>query len=168
MKKEDYQALRELLKEFREEAAELKARIEEHDGRVKEAELRLKTIQDSEPEDRKIFSPRRVEVLYKEEIGRIKEEKAVHEEQIQRLCSRREVLERRISRLEAVCRHQREHARSRRDASLMELENIIGRIESSSGYIDRNPIQARQELAIIAKSLREIMDRMRDGGISGP
>ena len=38
MKKEDYQVLRELLKEFREEDAELKARIEEHDGRVKEAE----------------------------------------------------------------------------------------------------------------------------------
>ena len=43
MKKEDYQVLRELLKEFREEDAGLKARIEEHDGRVKEAELRLKT-----------------------------------------------------------------------------------------------------------------------------
>ncbi len=45
----------------------------------------------------------------------------------------------------------------------MDLENIIGRIENSSGYIDRNPIQARQELAIIAKSLRELVDRMREG-----
>lgn len=163
MKKEDYQALQEMLKEFREEAAELQARIEKYEERVKEAELYLKAIQDSEPEDRKVFSPRRVEVLYKEEIGRIKEEKAVHEEQIQRLCSQREVLEKRISRLEAVCRHQRERARRRRDASLMDLENIIGRIENSSGYIDRNPIQARQELAIIAKSLRELVDRMREG-----
>ena len=79
MKKEDYQALQEMLKEFREEAAELQARIEKYEERVKEAELYLKAIQDSEPEDRKVFSPRRVEVLYKEEIGRIKEQKALHE-----------------------------------------------------------------------------------------
>ena len=102
MKKEDYQALQEMLKEFREEAAELQARIEKYEERVKEAELYLKAIQDSEPEDRKVFSPRRVEVLYKEEIGRIKEEKAVHEEQIQRLCSQREVLEKRISYLRGL------------------------------------------------------------------
>ena len=165
---QDYNALQEVLSELRRQAESVEAQIEERLGYIREAQIHLQAIEDLEPEDRKIFSPRRVEVLYKEEIGRIKEEKAVHEEQIRRLCSRREVLERRISRLEAVCRHQREHARSRRDASLMELENIIGRIESSSGYIDRNPIQARQELAIIVKSLREIMDRMRDGGTSGP
>ena len=163
MKKEDYQALQEMLKEFREEAAELQARIEKYEERVKEAELYLKAIPDSEPEDRKVFSPRRVEVLYKEEIGRIKEQKALHEEQIRQLCGERDVIGRRISRLETVCRHQRDRARSRRDASLMDLEKIIGRIESSSGYIDRNPVQARQELAIIAKSLRELVDRMREG-----
>ena len=52
MKKEDYQALQEMLKEFREEAAELQARIEKYEERVKEAELYLKAIQDSEPEDK--------------------------------------------------------------------------------------------------------------------
>ena len=57
MKKEDYQVLRELLKEFREEDAGLKARIEEHDGRVKEAELRLRPYRTRSLRTERYFPP---------------------------------------------------------------------------------------------------------------
>ncbi len=159
---EDYKPLYDMLEEFREEEAGLQARIEEHEAQAREAEIHLKAIEDTEPEDRKVFSPRRAEILYKEEIEKIKARKVLHEEQKQRLCSEKAIIERRISRLEEVCRHQRASDRSKHDASLMELENLIGRIESSSAYIDRNPIQARQELAIIAESLRRMLVRMRE------
>lgn len=158
---EDYQALHEMLEEFRLEAGELQARIEEHARYIREAKMHLRAIVDSEPEDRKVFSPRKAEVLYKEEVKKIEKGKALHEEARQRLCEEKAVIEGRIARLEAVCRHQREPAGGRWEGSLTDLEKIADRIQGSSSYIDRNPIQARQELAIIAKSLKETVARMR-------
>ncbi len=159
---EDYQVLHEMLEEFRREAGELQARIEEYAAYIREAELHLRAIVDSEPEDRKVFSPRKAEVLYKEEIQKIEKQKALHEERRLRLCEEKSVIEGRVARLEAVCRHQREPAGSRWEGSLTDLEKIAERIQGSGSYIDRNPIQARQELAIIAKSIKETVARMRE------
>ena len=43
-----------------------------------------------------------------------------------------------------------------------ELGGLAEKILQSSAWIERNPVQARQDLAIIARRLKEAVDRGRD------
>ena len=169
MKSEDRNALFEMLNEFRREAAEMEVQIQEHLGCIREAEVYLRVFENLEPEDKKVFSPRKMEILYKEEIDRIKEEKSSHEERNRGLCARKAVIDGRIEKLETVLNHEKKDSSSRADAakkqqyaSVKRLKEIIGKIEKSSLFIEKSPMQARQDFAIIAKSLREIVDKMQD------
>ena len=166
---EDCNALYEMLKEFRLEAAELDTQIGERLGYIREAEAHLRAFENLEPEDKKFFSPRKVEVLYKEEIDRIKEEKSSHERQNHELRARKAVIDGRIEKLEAVLSHEKEdfsareeETSKRQNASVRSIREIVSKIEKSSAFIEKSPIQARQDFAIIAKSLREIADDMQN------
>lgn len=169
MRLEDYNALYEMLNEFRLEAAELEKQIEERLGYIREAEAHLRAFENLEPEDKKFFSPRKVEILYKEEIDRIKEEKSSHERQNHELRARKAVIDGRIEKLEAVLSHEKkdfsvraEKTKERQNASVKSLREIVSKIEKSSAFIEKSPIQARQDFAIIAKSLRKIADNMQN------
>ena len=166
---EDCNALHEMLNEFRRETAELEAQIQGHLGCIREAEAHLRAFENLEPEDKKVFSPRKVEILYKEEIHRIKEEKSFREEQNRVLCGRKAVIDERIKKLETVLDHEKnefssraEAAKKQQNAAVKSLKEIIGKMEKSSAFIEKSPIQARQDFAIITKSLREIVDKMQD------
>ncbi len=52
-------------------------------------------------------------------------------------------------------------ARDLHDISLQNLTHLIHKIELSSMYIDKDPIQAKLELSIISKRLRETIDEIR-------
>lgn len=52
-------------------------------------------------------------------------------------------------------------ARDLHDISLQNLTHLIHKIELSSMYIDTDPIQAKLELSIINKRLRETIDEIR-------
>ena len=162
---EDYAFIRGMLQDFRGEAQKLEVQIAEHLGLIREAEAHLRAFEDKEPEDKKVFSPRRTEALHKERMDRIKEEKASHEESCREMSARKAVIDRRVERIESVLSHEekelsshKEAEEGRRSAALKSMEELIDRIEKSSSYMERNPVQARQDLAIIAKSLREAVD----------
>ena len=76
----DYEALRGLLEEFRREAAQLDAQIDDTARKIREAEAFLAVYTDSQPDDIRVFSPRKAEILYKEEIRQKEKEKSVYEE----------------------------------------------------------------------------------------
>lgn len=155
---EDYNALHEIVRERRLEAEELKVRIEEQSGYIREAKARLLAMENLEPEDKKVFSPRKADVLYKEEIRKIKEEKSLHEENSRLLQERKAVIDSQIAKLEEILEHEKKDFATQ--FCQKELKEIIGKIKSSSQFIDRNPIQARQDFAIIAKALQEIVKKM--------
>lgn len=52
-------------------------------------------------------------------------------------------------------------ARDLHDTSLQNLTHLIHKIELSSMYIDKDPVQAKLELSIISKRLRETIDEIR-------
>lgn len=166
---EDYNTLYEVLNERRRESEELKVRIEEHHSHIMEAGVHLKAIEGLETEDRNIFSPRKADILYKEEIRKIKEEKYFHEERSRSFQERKTVVDCQVAKLTTVLEHQKkdsfafsEETQSQYKKQLKDLKEIIDRIEYSSAFIEKNPIQARQDFLIIAKSLREIVDRLRE------
>ena len=55
-----------------------------------------------------------------------------------------------------------EGAKKQYEASMEELGGLAEKILQSSAWIERNPVQARQDLAIIARRLKEAVDRVRD------
>lgn len=53
-------------------------------------------------------------------------------------------------------------ARDLHDTSLQNLTHLIHKIELSSLYIDKDPIQAKLELSIVEKSLRKTIEEIRN------
>nr|WP_300838155.1 hypothetical protein [uncultured Acetatifactor sp.] len=164
---DDMNALQEVVRYLRCQADTLQTQIEEELEVIKEAQLHLQTIENLEPEDRKIFSPRSMDV-YKEKIQMTRTEKSFHEDRNKVLLERKAVLDNQITKLETVLQHQQreisaEKKRIQKQFQVFwkKLEEIISRIEKSSASIDRNPIQARQDFVIIAKTLQEAVENMK-------
>lgn len=165
---DDYDKLNGLLEEFLEEAAEADAQISDTARCIRETDAYLATYTGAEPDDVKVFSPRKMEMLYKEEIQKKKEEKSIYEERNRDLLRRKELLDRRIADLQDILSRRKQDFSSRMEsakeqykASMKELDSLADKIGESSGHIDKNPFQARQDFAIIAKRLRETTEHLR-------
>ena len=168
MRAEDYNKLYGLLEAFLGEATEVDEQLSDNTRRIRETDAYLATYTGEEPDDVKVFSPRKMEILYKEEIQKKKEEKSVYEERSQCLCRRKEVLDGRIADLQDILSRQKQDLSSRMEAareqyraSVKELDSLADKIGESSGYIEKNPFQARQDFAIIAKRLKDTAEGLR-------
>ena len=167
MRLEDYEELCEMLGELRQEAVELELQIDRNLRYIREAEAHLTAFMGSEPDDVKVFSPRKTETVHRSEIGRIKSEKSVYEEQNKELEKRKNILDKRIAGFEEILdRQSRENSKNRKEEERQEicpeeLDELISKIEKSSACIDRNPIQAKQDFALTVRYLRAFSDKVR-------
>lgn len=164
---EDYNVLTELLEDLKREAGEADRAIEANLRRIRETEAYVEAFTDAESEDFKVFSPRRAEVLHKEELQDARQRILAYQRENEELTERRKLLHGRMGRLRELLDHmERETQRQVREAgelqakTLQSLRALAERIDRSSACIERNPIQARQEFAIIGKSLRELAEEM--------
>ena len=171
---DDYNTLNEMLQEFRRESEEMSVEIDCNLRHIREAEVYLKAFTELESDDYKVFSPRKAGIIHKEEIEKIRGEKAGYEEKNRELSRKREILTARIAKLENVLRRQNYDFDSQTGAArelqhevVQKLEELVHKMELSSVGIDRNPIQARQDFAIIGKCLKEIVDKIRDTAKTG-
>ena len=172
---EDYNSLNEMWSELSQEASELETQIQYNLRCIREAEAYMNTFLKSETEDYKVFSPRKAEVIYKEEIQEAKNKIIFHEEDNKELYLKKNVIDGRMKKIEKILNHQNRNltflsvqeedrqriARDLHDTSLQNLAHLIHKIELSALYIDKDPIQAKLELAVIGKCLRETIDEIR-------
>ena len=79
MRLDDYNTLKEMLSEFRREVTEIEEELYSDTERIRDMDARLRVFTDAEPEDFKVFSPRKMEAVHREEIKRIRQEKSVCE-----------------------------------------------------------------------------------------
>lgn len=161
---DDYNALNEMLGTFRQEADEMDIQIQNNLRRMKELEIYLQSLVGVESEDFKVFSPRKAEVIYKEEIGKTQKQIKEFEEQNKELCSKRDILYGRIHTIEEILGHyntdfvaQTESMKNLLIYSMEDLNQLIQKLEMSSAYIDKNPIQVKQDFVIIGKRLKEML-----------
>lgn len=172
MLSEDYGILMELLEELKRETEEAKISIDANLRHIQKADAYVNDLVSSESEDFKVFSPRRVEVLHKEELQEARQRRLACVQENERLAARKELLEGRICRLEALLavleqetllREQVKGAKKFQTETIGRLKGLADKIDESSSHIDRNPIQARQDFAIIGKTLRKLAEGMKDG-----
>lgn len=110
MLRKDYDTLREILEEFRQEEKGIRVRMEENSRLIREAQVHLNAFSESEPEDFRYFSPRSAENIHREEINGIRKEISVREEQNRKLNKRKKILAGRIESLRNVLTHGAEEA----------------------------------------------------------
>lgn len=172
---ENYNILIELLKEMEQEVLELDTQIKCNVSCIKEADIYIKSFKEAESEDFKVFSPRSSESIHKKEIEKTYAEKSDYEEKNKELLSKREKISSRVEKLKRVLNRENHNltvlniqeedrqriARELHDTSLQNLTHLVNKIELSSKYIDTDSIQARLELSIVSKRLRETIDEIR-------
>ena len=169
MKLENYNTLKEMLLEFKRELGETDREIALHLRYIKEAEAHLKAFTEAETEDFKVFSPRKMEIIHKEEIDKIRNEKSFYEERNRELYRRKEYLDRRILKLTDILEKesgdlvlQEEKKPDLYSDHAKDLEEFALKIQKGIGYIESNPVQAKQDFIIIAKCLKETAGRIRN------
>lgn len=170
---DDYNILIDVINELKQEISNLDVQIDHNTRCIKEEDIYLKNF--SEPEDSKIFNPRNVETVHRDEIQRTLQSKEDYVRQNEQLNKKRDVLCARVNKLEKILNRQNHKlnvlkiqeedrkriARELHDTSLQNLTHLIHKIELCSMYIDRDPIQAKLELSIINKHLKETIDEIR-------
>lgn len=172
----DYVKLSELLNEIRREREEVDAELQNNLSSIRAEEIYAQNFMDSESEDYKVFSPRSMELIYKDEITKVKNQKSSYEEINKKLRHKKNILSSWIERIEQVVKSENNDlnvlniqeqdrqriARDLHDTSLQNLAHLIHQIELSSLYIDQDPIRAKLELSIVNKRLRETIDEIRN------
>lgn len=170
---DDYNILIYVINELKQEVLKLDTQIEYNSRSIKEADVYLKNF--IEPEDLKVFNPRNMETVYKEEIQRTLKSREDHKKQKEQLIQKRDVLASRVSKLETILNRENRKlavlkiqeddrqriARELHDTSLQNLTHLIHKLELCSMYIDTDPIQAKLELSIVNKRLKETIDEIR-------
>lgn len=169
MRFEDYDTLSSILNEFRREKLDIEIQIEHNLKCMKTAEAYLSSYVDSVSDDFRIFSPRKADTEEKRRIENVSEEKAACEEANKKLLARKNILTDYVERLENVLEYSKTENTERNDQmesickdTLSGLDNLVQRMEGCFGYIEKNPVQAKQDFIIIGRYLKEIADKLRN------
>ena len=176
MNLDDYNVLSEIVKELKLEITELENEIQYNHRCIKEADIYVNTIKDSDSEEYKIFSPRNSVSTHENEIEETYREKSEYLEKNENLNLKKEVLSKRIEQLENIlkCRERdfavlnvqeedrQRIARDLHDTSLQNLAHLVHKIELSSLYIDKDVVKAKLELSVVSKILKETIDEIRN------
>ena len=101
-----YNILNELLTYLKQELFEMNAQIHRNSLYIKEEDICIKSIQESDSEEFKMFSPRSLSSLQKDEIVKANERKADFQKQNEDLVEKKSVIENRIKMIEDVLKQE--------------------------------------------------------------
>ena len=160
------------------EAEGLKKSINENLVRIAEIDKYLDSIYGSEEENFKVFSPRNVEHIYRDDIVIHKEEKNKLEVNNRSLYSRlnkvntylttidnfisKSPVTRNFEVLDIQEKERHRIARDLHDTSLQNLSHLLHKIELASMYIEKDVLQAKLELATVSKGLKAVIEEIRN------
>lgn len=171
-------SFREMQHSLLAEAETLKKNINDNLFRIAEIDKYLDSIYGREEENFKVFSPRNVEHIYRDDISIHKTEKNELEMHNRSLYSRLNKVNTYLSTIEdfiskdSVTRNfevldiqeKERHriARDLHDTSLQNLSHLLHKVELTSMYIEKDVLQAKLELATVNKGLRAVIEEIRN------
>lgn len=178
MSDKSHSSLREIYQSLLDEAEGVQKKINENLVCISEIDEYLSSIYEQEDADFKVFSPRNVESIYKEDIDNHKTKKYKLEIDNRSLYSRQNKLnvylaglkeaidekpaERNLWVLDIQEKERQRIARDLHDTSLQNLAHLVHKIELASMYIDKDVLQAKLELATVNKNLKAVIDEIRN------
>lgn len=177
MNTENFEILEEMLCELEHEYQDIKKKQQANLLRIEEAKLYLKSMLDKEDADFKIFSPRNIETVHKDEIDRVTAEMNLFEKENEQLTLTSQKLIDKIKKLETFLKdagscsvnslniledERLRISRDLHDTSLQNLAHLVHKIELSSMFIDQDPLRAKLELSLVSKSLKSVIEEVRN------
>lgn len=178
MSRDDYTSLNEMYIALLEEENNLNRELKQNQLRISEIDAYLKILHDQEEEDYKVFSPRNVEEVHKESIAIQKEEKSRLEDENRNLYSKLNKIKNfakglqramdadtsfnKLDILDVQEKERQRIARDLHDISLQNLTHLVHKAELASIYMDRDPVQAKLELATLNKGLKTVIEDIRN------
>lgn len=178
MSEANHLSLKEMRQNLLEEAEGLEKKIRVNLLRISEIDEYLDSIYRKEDADFKVFSPRNVEHVYKDDIDNHKTEKYKLESDNRSLYSKlnkvnaylegldeavkEKPADRNLGVLDIQEKERQRIARDLHDTSLQNLAHLVHKIELASMYIDKDTLQAKLELAAINKNLKAVIEEIRN------
>lgn len=176
MIQENNNILAGILSAFRQQLSNINAQIHRNLLYIKEEETCVKNLENTEDDELKMFYPRIDNDFQKDEIEKANNRKIDYEKRNEVLYERKTLLEGMVEQMEiaigqedqktAALNFQEEECKrissDLHDTALQNLVHLIHKIELCNLYIDEDPIKAKLELALVSKSLKEIVDDIRD------
>ena len=173
---DDYNVLNDILADMHHELSELNKKQEYHLQCIKQDDIFIKSLVDSEPDDFKLFSPRNAEDIHRNEIERTVWDKESHQREYDALSNQVNEFNERIEKLERILEHKDDNiallnllekdrqriARELHDTSLQNLAHLVHKIELSSLYIDQDILKAKLELSVVNKILKDTIGEIRN------
>lgn len=173
---DNYSVLNDILADMHRELSELNKKQEYHLQCIKQDDIFIKSLVDSEPDDFKLFSPRNAEDIHKNEIQRTIWDKESHQREYDALSNQINEFNERIEKLERILEHKDDNiallnllekdrqriARELHDTSLQNLAHLVHKIELSSLYIDQDIVKAKLELSVVNKILKDTIGEIRN------
>lgn len=154
MRREEYDILREIFDEFRQEEAQLCARIDANSRFIREERTHLKAFSESEPDGFRYFSPRSAENIHKEEIKYIEKEISAREEQNKKLKKRKTILAGRIGGLRNILNSAE---------ALPGAENASGEVPSQEAFPRACSEPDREKITMLTNRETQILVRIAKG-----
>lgn len=179
MKKDKKSVLEELYEDCLENRKDLNKKIQDNLNKIDEIDVFLKSIEDTEEADYKVFSPRsiknknRVQIEdYQKLNKKINNENHFYYSKLEKLNRQIDSLkffltednnsDKHLKILDVQEKERSRIARELHDSSLQNLTHLVHMIELSSMYIDQDPIRAKLELVSCSKNLKQIINEIRD------
>lgn len=147
---------------------------------ISEIEKYLNSLLNKEESDFSVFSPRKAEDVFHDDIEKNRKkrdalvlqcdelEKQIYLRgsrivQLEKIMSDSSMLHvKQLSILDAQEKERLRIARDLHDTSLQNLTHLVHKVELSTLYIDEDPIQAKLELATVEKGIRKVIDEIRN------
>lgn len=179
MMDESLKILDELLQENLQDQHKIEKELAEKQERLQEIDAFLNSMKDDA--DFKVFSPRTAESLHREEIASNREEReellGVYDKISNQLFQTKARIEKlsylnkeykntinnlQISILDMQEKERARIARELHDTSIQNLTHLVHSLELASLYMDKDPVQAKLELATCSQNLKKSIDEIRD------
>ena len=178
-----YNELNDLLQKMKKEKNSLQKQIEDNTMQIFEAHSYAQEILNREDEDFKVFSPRKIEDIYKEELEKFNVKQTDYENRNQSLIAKREELDSIISVLEKVSEentisdnteiNHTEPNNTEKDVeqdtikdvvnkSVQNLTYFMHKIDLSTKFIQQDPLRAKLELETVNKGIRKVTDKLSE------
>lgn len=178
MNTNDHSIIDEIFYSFLKKRNDFRRLIENNEERIQEIDVFLKSVENADA-DLKYFSPRTTEDIYKDKIEEAKQERSLLQEQNQEYGHKADDLSKQIEELKSFIEHENHKddlsaalfdiqekdrqriARELHDTTVQNLAHLIHKLDLTSLYIDKDPIQAKLELETGIEALKSTIDEMR-------
>lgn len=173
---EKKEILDKLYNDFLKEKESLQEEIDNCENKISEIDTYINSITGMEDSDFKVFSPRDVESIYKDSLVENRNLKNKYESDCREYIKKKEKIDSRLRKLKKLLleyndevqifdiqeQERQRISRDLHDSSLQNLTHTIHKLELASLYIDKDPIQAKLEIAEISKDIKGVIEEIRN------